>query len=102
MDNYNNYNNNNNSNPYNHQNNQQYSSQEEESSSSNSNKTIKDIFTELDDITTKLNDENIPLEEAVALFKTGAKLIKNVRNKLNAFREEISKINIVDETHQEG
>jgi exodeoxyribonuclease VII small subunit len=54
-------------------------------------KTFEQLLQELEVVTTKLKKEDLPLEEALALYKSGVELSKVLTKKLNNAKEVIIK-----------
>lgn len=52
-------------------------------------KKFDEIISRLQFITTQLEDNKLPVEEALKLFEEGMELVKEGENKLNGFEKQI-------------
>ena len=55
--------------------------------------TLEQIFDKLEETIGKLEQEDIPLEEAFKLYKEGMKLIKSCNDRIDKVEKEVLKLN---------
>ncbi|NCN59095.1 exodeoxyribonuclease VII small subunit [Candidatus Roizmanbacteria bacterium CG22_combo_CG10-13_8_21_14_all_38_20] len=53
---------------------------------------LSEDFAELEQITSKFENEEINLEEGIPLFKRGLKLAKELKNRITSIENEITEI----------
>ena len=54
--------------------------------------SIKESFEYLDDLLNKIQDEELPLEEAFALYEKGMKVLKECSEKIDAVEKKVKLI----------
>jgi len=54
--------------------------------------SIKESFEYLDDLLNKIQDEELPLEEAFALYEKGMKVLKECSGKIDAVEKKVKLI----------
>ena len=60
---------------------------------------LEQAFTQLEDIIAKLEKEDTPLQESIALYGTGAKLLAACKQELNGIEKEMI---VIGESLSEG
>ncbi|MDW8436955.1 MAG: exodeoxyribonuclease VII small subunit [Chloroherpetonaceae bacterium] len=60
---------------------------------SQSRKTLEDLISRLEDIAEKIQDGNVGLEEAIALYEEGRRIAKECNERLNVIQR---KLEIID------
>jgi exodeoxyribonuclease VII small subunit len=63
-----------------------------------SEKTLETLFKELDEIVTKLEDENVSLEESFKTYNQGMELLKACNEKIDVIEK---KMKVLDENGEE-
>jgi exodeoxyribonuclease VII small subunit len=63
-----------------------------------SEKTLETLFKELDEIVTKLEDENVSLEESFQTYNQGMELLKACNEKIDVIEK---KMKVLDENGEE-